>query len=58
MPDHPNYAALHKPEMHAAIDVADLPTLERIDADLAREGWAADGQMRQRVAARRAQLTA
>lgn len=57
MPDISNYAAIHKPEMVAAIDAADVPTLERIDADLAREGWAADGVMRSRIAARKAALT-
>ena len=51
-----NHAALHKPDLIAAIDAADAETLTKIDADLAREGWAVEGQMRARIAKRREAL--
>jgi hypothetical protein len=51
-----NFAALHPPALRAAIDAADAETLAKIDADLAREGWALGGAMRSRIAQWRAAL--
>lgn len=47
-----NYASLHRDALTAAIESGTVDELRAIDADLAREGWAAEGQARSRIAAR------
>jgi len=52
-----NHASRHKADLVAAIEAANVDTLTAIDADLEREGWASNGQLRQRIAVRKAALT-
>jgi hypothetical protein len=47
-----NHAALHRPDLEKAIDSATPAELRAIDADLAREGWDANGRTRKRIAER------
>ena len=51
-----NYASLHPADLRDAIENADAPTLDLIDADLEREEWGADGVRRRRIAERKAHL--
>jgi hypothetical protein len=54
-----NYASLHKHELAAAVEAApDHQTLDAIDEDLAREGWAVDGVIRSRIMQRHAEFDA